>query len=375
MRFPSDDLSGYLPEGTFVSGVVFDNLAANGTVFLDLSYAYQVYIGDQDNGDDTFTPLYYNNTESIPFRWMPGVDLEPLSPDSGSAPVVIGTAFNIYASVSTQNYTYSLDSVGNYTLKNHVQVAYDSSDYDDGFGNAYWTPNITVSQSITNGNSSAALVNPLGAIYGAYFRPPLVDFSAPFVLGPDYVSGNFAGTLTYASGNSTAVANLTDAGAPLDLWGMNSLGLGLAYVSGNYQLWLNGNILNNTDMLPTSAFNLGNISLNFSALLPSADLSSGSTLNVFAIAPNSLSAGATIHDPVSGADRATLLIPASLAVDNNRDGNISFDVDDQTSSIKPFRFWINDDDGYGNIGGTDIPQGIGNGNGVLTSVNGMKDFG
>ena len=40
---------------------------------------------------------------------------------------------------------------------------------------------------------------------------------------------------------------------------------------------------------------------------------------------------------------AVLLIPMAMAVDNNRDGQITFDAADQTSADKPYRFWVNDD--------------------------------
>ena len=50
----------------------------------------------------------------------------------------------------------------------------------------------------------------------------------------------------------------------------------------------------------------------------------------------------------------------SLAVDANRDGTIklaSEDDSDRTSSVKPYRFWLNDDNDDGAIGGADIPGG------------------
>jgi hypothetical protein len=50
------------------------------------------------------------------------------------------------------------------------------------------------------------------------------------------------------------------------------------------------------------------------------------------------------------------IIPAEVALDANRDGEITFDQKDKTTTEKPFRFWINDDDdtfGEGNdAGGT-----------------------
>lgn len=49
------------------------------------------------------------------------------------------------------------------------------------------------------------------------------------------------------------------------------------------------------------------------------------------------------------------LISAQLLVDANRDGEIQSDGSDATSSDKPFRFWVNDDDDEGPADGNDIP--------------------
>jgi hypothetical protein len=45
----------------------------------------------------------------------------------------------------------------------------------------------------------------------------------------------------------------------------------------------------------------------------------------------------------AGEKHAVLLIQTAMAVDNNRDGQVSFDLDDQTTSQNPYRFWLNDD--------------------------------
>ena len=42
-------------------------------------------------------------------------------------------------------------------------------------------------------------------------------------------------------------------------------------------------------------------------------------------------------------DHAVLLATPQLAVDANRDGTITFDDADQTTTAKPYRFWLNDD--------------------------------
>jgi hypothetical protein len=45
----------------------------------------------------------------------------------------------------------------------------------------------------------------------------------------------------------------------------------------------------------------------------------------------------------AGENHAVLLIQTAMAVDNNRDGKITFDSADQTTANTPYRFWINDD--------------------------------
>jgi len=40
----------------------------------------------------------------------------------------------------------------------------------------------------------------------------------------------------------------------------------------------------------------------------------------------------------AGENHAVLLIPMAMAVDNNRDGQITFDAADQTSNDEPYRF-------------------------------------
>ncbi|HTY87092.1 MAG TPA: M36 family metallopeptidase [Candidatus Acidoferrum sp.] len=44
----------------------------------------------------------------------------------------------------------------------------------------------------------------------------------------------------------------------------------------------------------------------------------------------------------SGEKHAVLLVPMAMAVDNNRDGQITFDESDATAAGCPYRFWIND---------------------------------
>lgn len=77
-----------------------------------------------------------------------------------------------------------------------------------------------------------------------------------------------------------------------------------------------------------------------------------------------------------------LLVPASLAVDANRDGRIilsSVDGSDRIGATAPFRFWINDDDDSGDVksGMTDdvpSPEGSGGRNADDGRVNGIRDL-
>jgi len=75
--------------------------------------------------------------------------------------------------------------------------------------------------------------------------------------------------------------------------------------------------------------------------------------------------------------QALLDITHVLAVDNNRDGNITFDTADATSANKPYRFWINDSQESGDIssGANDVPgQSYSSANYHLSQVNGRSDL-
>ena len=65
--------------------------------------------------------------------------------------------------------------------------------------------------------------------------------------------------------------------------------------------------------------------------------------------------------PLPPTDQTTvpaIFIPAQIAVDADRDGVITLNrSSDGNSPEKPYRFWINDDDDSGEMGGSDIPDG------------------
>jgi hypothetical protein len=77
----------------------------------------------------------------------------------------------------------------------------------------------------------------------------------------------------------------------------------------------------------------------------------------------------------AGAKHAVLLMPMAMAVDNNRDGDITFDTADQTSASQPYRFWINDSEESGDIvsGSETQVSGINSPNCSKSKVNGLSD--
>ncbi len=77
-------------------------------------------------------------------------------------------------------------------------------------------------------------------------------------------------------------------------------------------------------------------------------------------------------ETVSTHHSATLLIPAEIVPDWNRDGVINSEDEGIISSRNPLRFWINDDNDNGDTGGDDIPGDVGNG--YDQTVNGLRDL-
>jgi hypothetical protein len=81
----------------------------------------------------------------------------------------------------------------------------------------------------------------------------------------------------------------------------------------------------------------------------------------------------------NGVKHAVLLITLQMAVDNNRDGRISFGDEDRTTANNPYRFWINDsqehDDDETSEGGSDdqIPRSS-TPNYAMSRINGDSDF-
>jgi hypothetical protein len=72
-----------------------------------------------------------------------------------------------------------------------------------------------------------------------------------------------------------------------------------------------------------------------------------------------------------------LAIRGGIYVDANRDGKIEFDGFDDTTANRPYRFWLNDDDDSGDMGGDDIPGktvSANHANGVVDGTRDLVDF-
>lgn len=127
----------------------------------------------------------------------------------------------------------------------------------------------------------------------------------PVLVNPYF---NYTGPTFLTIENSTLTsANLTSGNSTVDLTSLNTEGLGLTWLD-NGTLWLNN------------------------TTLTTANVTQISGVNMFALR--------------EADGHAYLLIPRAsfgLAVDFNRDGNITFDGDDDTSPENPFVFWVNND--------------------------------
>ncbi|NBB81374.1 MAG: hypothetical protein GVY36_18360 [Verrucomicrobia bacterium] len=82
-------------------------------------------------------------------------------------------------------------------------------------------------------------------------------------------------------------------------------------------------------------------------------------------------------DPAGAAffwrSKAYTLLKVDVAVDNNRDGEVSFDGTDVTTEEQPFRFWLNDDSDITEIG--ESPSGVADSaDNEITTKRDLEDF-
>lgn len=198
----------------------------------------------------------------------------------------------------------------------------------DGWGTGNLTltsgGNLTDHKVITNPGSDDGLMGygvPYtifdGSGYGLGNSNVLINIDSQPVLANPYF--NYTGPTFLTIANSTLTsANLTSSNSTVEITSLSTDSLGLAGWSTN-ALWLHNTTL--------AAANITHLS--------------GTTL-------------AAIKESDS---HAYLLIAFGLAVDFNRDGDITFDGDDDTSEDHPFVFWINDNvDRSHTVDGNDTEQ-------------------
>ncbi|HTB62594.1 MAG TPA: hypothetical protein VK737_03310 [Opitutales bacterium] len=352
-----------------------------------------------ERSDDIYYFALYDGEDNSYYQCLHWASDDSVTPEGpailmqGNATPAANATITVPLGADAANDTLELH-FSNFTYNTDYDYDEDTGNYDipDGSHLASYQANFTV----CSGNTHLVVKN-LGTIDDGYGDGGPIEkmgfpsdgdrqfgnLTHPYLLDQGY--NGTAETLDYLSGNVSEAANLTvsaNNSTTLQLAQIMPDGTGLTQPwSGNGSLVFNGYELAQTDMLGASVFN-PDLTLNLSALGINATFGNA-TLNLYGLSPNGVVLG-TLFDTDYEEDsvpRVVVGIQASLAVDNNRDGNISFDVDDQTTATKPFRFWLNDDDGSGNTSGDDVPQGTGNGNAFNESgdtgafcVNGAKDL-
>ncbi|HTB62258.1 MAG TPA: hypothetical protein VK737_01610, partial [Opitutales bacterium] len=117
---------------------------------------------------------------------------------------------------------------------------------------------------------AAQALPPWDAYFDPYAQPPLVANigGTPTLVNPYYYYEDTPETVDVISDGNLATANLTTGGdTPVQLYGLNCLGLGL---TGNFQLWLNGNVLAPENCFPGWAINSDG-TLDATAVLPGVE--------------------------------------------------------------------------------------------------------
>ena len=84
---------------------------------------------------------------------------------------------------------------------------------------------------------------------------------------------------------------------------------------------------------------------------------------------NNITEFLTSHEP-----KRVLLLRAAFLVDANRDGQFSKEDEGQITEQKPWRFWINEDNDWGDTGGTDRPAEFPNMDLGDSRCNGIRDL-
>ena len=129
-----------------------------------------------------------------------------------------------------------------------------------------------------------------------------------------------------------------------------------------------------TDLLEPGSYTLSELGLSSGSPAEFSIQSLGAASGLFQI---SISSGGVSDEVLVN------LLPVKLAVDANRDGEITFDQTDKTTAEKPYRFWINDDNDEGDDAAADdslinyeIPSNASAdlNNNVIDSLRDLEDF-
>ncbi len=337
-------------------GLLLPMLVATHTHLLDdadgadVGYGNQYYLLLRFNGDGTVTKL----GDTV----FQGGELTPGGTASISYNIATDSAGdrlvrNWSATYSSANETIDYVSSYSFNITDNLSdipvfsnVTYTHTTYGNATGNVALIAASAPSTQLTITNPST------DAGYGASFGVPFNIFGGagsllgnkamlanvnghPFLIDP--FNGTTSTTQPFYSilggslhhGTMLVSSNISGA----------STGFGGVVADGNGQLLINGQVTAGKDFY--TAAQDPDLSLNLTKLLPGGNLTGSGNVTFQQIAPDSLVSAGYVTNGT--ATRAILNIPAGLAVDNNRDGNISFDVDDQTTSERPFRFWLNND--------------------------------
>ena len=83
-----------------------------------------------------------------------------------------------------------------------------------------------------------------------------------------------------------------------------------------------------------------------------------------------------LPDVASGGDQnvRNFLLPVEVAVDADRDGEITFDDKDKTTAAKPYRFWINNDQDNVEVDEPATVTNLDSSNGAITTKRDLEDF-
>jgi len=328
------------------------NYTRDGSIYLGVEYSVQEVLAT-DYFDDPVGPdnYYYRK-----YKWSPyGSGLTQVGDttfESGDASYETPEATITYPIATTDN---TLNQVfGNTTYSDTVydnEIGYVDGEGMDGY--TYGAVYYNSTAGVDNGGPFLQLngVTVPYSTFGAYDDTPelthvIADLNYPTLLD---AADFFGATLGYLHSGNFSAANLTanaDSDTPLAFYEINPNGFALTPIAYS-QMWLNGATLLWADVLPAYQVN-DDGSANFTAMLPTANLSANISYELDALQDNNLGVAGDLYDEDTYVNHAFVLVPVggggggALIADQNGDGVISLDLDDQATPANPYSFWLND---------------------------------